>query len=60
ALGGVYAFLYVVLQLEDYSLLIGAVGLFVLLAAIMLITRQTNWYERDAASAGRFSATIND
>ncbi|MFA5203316.1 MAG: cell envelope integrity protein CreD [Lentisphaeria bacterium] len=52
ALGGVYGFLYVVLQLEDYSLLIGTAGLFVLLAAIMLATRKTNWYEHDLA-AGR-------
>lgn len=51
ALGGIYGFLYVVLQLEDYSLLIGTAGLFVLLAAIMLVTRRTNWYDRDAASA---------
>jgi inner membrane protein len=49
ALSGVYGFLYVVLQLEDYSLLIGAAGLFAVLAAIMLATRRTDWYSRDAA-----------
>ena len=48
ALGGVYGFLYVVLQLEDYSLLIGSAGLFTVLAAIMLATRKTDWYARDA------------
>ena len=48
ALGGVYGFLYVVLQLEDYSLLIGSAGLFAVLAAIMLATRKTDWYARDS------------
>ncbi len=44
----VYGFLYVVLQLQDYSLLMGTGGLFVLLAAIMIATRKMDWYARDA------------
>ena len=48
SLGGVYGFLYVVLQLEDYSLLIGSAGLFIVLAAIMLATRRMDCYNRDA------------
>ena len=46
----VYGFLYVVLQLQDYSLLLGTAGLFLLLAAIMIATRKMDWYARDAAS----------
>jgi inner membrane protein len=34
----------VLLQLEDYALLLGAVGLFVTLATVMWITRRVNWY----------------
>ena len=47
----VYGFLYVVLQLQDFSLLMGTAGLFILLAAIMAATRKTDWYARDAAQA---------
>jgi len=41
---GIYAFLYVILQLEDYSLLVGTVGLFLALGAVMFATRKINWY----------------
>jgi len=40
-----YAYLYMLLQLEDLSLIFGAVGLFVGLAAVMYATRNINWYE---------------
>ena len=33
------------LQLEDYALLMGSVGLFAVLAAIMYLTRKINWYD---------------
>ena len=39
-----YGFLYVLLQLEEYALLIGSVGLFVLLALVMYATRRVDWY----------------
>jgi inner membrane protein len=39
-----YAYLYVVLTNEDYALLIGSIGVFVLLAAIMRLTRRVDWY----------------
>ncbi len=41
---GIYGFLYVVLQLEDYALLVGAVGLVTALAAVMYATRNIDWY----------------
>lgn len=40
-----YVFLFASLQSEDYALLIGSLGLFVLLAAVMIATRRINWYE---------------
>ena len=39
-----YSYLYVLLQLEDLSLLFGALGLFAILGAIMYITRNIDWY----------------
>jgi inner membrane protein len=43
-LAGLYAYLYVLLQLEDYALLLGSLGLFVLLAVAMALTRRVDWY----------------
>ncbi len=40
-----YGFLFVLLQIQDYALLVGSLGLFVVLAAVMWFTRRVNWYE---------------
>jgi len=42
-----YAYLYIVLQLEDYALLMGSIGLFIILTAVMYITRKIDWYNLD-------------
>ncbi len=39
-----YAYLYVLLRNQDYALLIGSIGLFVAVAAVMYVTRKVNWY----------------
>jgi inner membrane protein len=39
-LGGVYAYLYFVLHMEDYSLLAGTAALFAILAVVMYATRR--------------------
>jgi inner membrane protein len=39
-----YSYMYIVLQLEDYALLMGSIGLFILLGIIMYITRKIDWY----------------
>jgi inner membrane protein len=39
-----YGFLYVLLQLEDYALLVGSISLFLILAAVMWATRRVDWY----------------
>ena len=40
-----YGFMYVILQLQDYSLLLGNIALFIILAAMMFFTRKINWFE---------------
>lgn len=40
-----YGFMYIILQLQDYSLLLGNIALFIVLAAIMYLTRKINWYD---------------
>ncbi|MEO1729130.1 MAG: cell envelope integrity protein CreD [Pseudomonadota bacterium] len=42
-LTGLYAVLYVLLNLEEWSLVIGSLMLFVALAAVMYATRNINW-----------------
>lgn len=39
-----YGYLYILLQLEDYALLVGAVGLFAVVALIMMATRNLDWF----------------
>jgi inner membrane protein len=39
-----YGFLYIDLQLEDYALLLGSIGLFIILAIVMYLTRNLDWY----------------
>lgn len=42
-----YSFLYVLLSLQDLGLLVGSLGLFAIIAAIMYITRNIDWYNCD-------------
>lgn len=42
-----YAYLYALLQVEDYALLLGSVILFIILAAVMYVTRKVDWYGKD-------------
>jgi inner membrane protein len=44
-----YGYLFIVLQLEDYALIMGSVGLLVILAIVMYMTRKINWYEVETA-----------
>ena len=45
-LGLFYAFIYVIIQLEDLALLIGSIALFVIIAALMYSSRKINWDKR--------------
>jgi len=42
-----YAFLYTLLLLEDFSLLIGSLGMFAIIAIAMYSTRNINWYSEE-------------
>jgi len=39
-----YAYLYTLLMIQDYALLLGSIGLFLILAATMFLTRKVDWY----------------
>ncbi|WP_311223443.1 MULTISPECIES: cell envelope integrity protein CreD [unclassified Acidovorax] len=39
-----YGLLYVLLQLEQTALAVGSIALFVVLGAVMVLTRKVNWY----------------
>jgi inner membrane protein len=44
---GLYIFLFTILQLQDYALLAGSIGLFVILAIIMRVSQQIKWYSEE-------------
>lgn len=44
SLAGLYGYIYILIQLEDYALLFGSIGLFVILAVIMYYSRKIDWY----------------
>jgi inner membrane protein len=44
---GLYGYLFVLLTNEDAALLFGSIGLFVILGAIMFVTRRVDWYFRE-------------
>jgi inner membrane protein len=46
-LTGIYGYLYVALQLQDYALLLGTAALFAVLAAVIFVTRKIDWYAWD-------------
>jgi inner membrane protein len=42
-LTALYIFLYILIQLEEAALLVGSIGLFVILAILMQVSRKINW-----------------
>lgn len=40
-----YLFIFMIIQLEDYALLMGSIGLFFILSTIMILSRKINWYD---------------
>ena len=46
-LSALYLFIYVLIQMEDNALLFGSIGLFVLLAVAMYLSRKIDWYGMD-------------
>jgi inner membrane protein len=48
-LSSLFGFLYVLLGLETYSLLIGAIALFIVVSALMVLTQMVKWPVRSLA-----------
>ncbi|QOI98749.1 MAG: cell envelope integrity protein CreD [Flammeovirgaceae bacterium] len=44
-LAAFYTFIFAIILQQDYSLLIGSIGLFLVLAALMYFSRKVNWYK---------------
>jgi inner membrane protein len=57
ALVTLYGFLYLLLRLEEYALLAGSIGLFLMLTIVMFLTRRVNWYDLRLGTADRASLT---
>lgn len=47
-----YGYLYSLLVNQDYALLAGSVGLFLMLAAVMFLTRKIDWFASRAVASG--------
>ena len=43
SLTALYSFIYVIIQLENYALLVGSLGLFLILATVMFVSRKIDW-----------------
>ena len=43
ALAALYSFIYVIIQLENYALLVGSIGLFLILGIVMYFSRKIEW-----------------
>lgn len=43
SLASLYGFIYVIIQLENYALLVGSVGMFLILAIVMFASRRIDW-----------------
>jgi inner membrane protein involved in colicin E2 resistance len=52
-LAAAYGFLYAALQSEDYALLIGSLGLFAILAGVMVLTRKVDWHRLGSRNRSR-------
>lgn len=44
SLAALYTYLFMLIQLEEYALISGSIGLFVILALIMFYSRRIDWY----------------
>lgn len=40
-----YLFIYSIIQIQDYALLMGSIGLFIVLATVMYLSRKIDWYD---------------
>jgi len=55
-IAALYGLLFVLLQLEQTAMVVGAIALFAVLASVMLLTRKVDWYARlKVTSSGAIS-----
>jgi inner membrane protein len=47
-LTALYGYLYILLEMENFSLLVGAIGLFIGLSIVLFVTRNIDWYGRNS------------
>jgi inner membrane protein len=40
-----YTFIFIIIQMEDYALLIGSIGIFIILGIVMFFSRKIDWYD---------------
>jgi inner membrane protein len=40
-----YAFMFVIIRSQDFALLIGSLALFIVLGAVMYLSKNIDWYE---------------
>ena len=56
-LGGIltilYGFIFIIIQQQDYALLMGSIGLFIILALVMYFSRQIDWYKINSEMGNR-------
>jgi len=45
ALGALYGYIFFLIQLQDYALLFGSIGLFMVVALVMYSSRKVDWYQ---------------
>jgi inner membrane protein len=43
-----YSFIFVIIQEQDFSLLLGSIGLFMIISLLMFFSRKINWYKSSA------------
>ncbi len=43
-----YVFLFILIQLQDYALLLGSIGLFIAMGLIMYTSRNVDWYSANS------------
>jgi len=55
SLTGLYSFIYVIIQLENYALLAGSIGLFLILGAVMFFSRKIDWNNNHSQSTLKHS-----
>lgn len=51
-LGLLYGFIFTIIQLQDFALLIGSIGLFAVLAGVMYLSRKIDWYNLNDGLSG--------